>query len=675
MNGVREFQLKQQVKDLIAGREVRAALFYTFNFSPRFFENYVMPLLVPSQRFINNEIANHIVWRNLYKEKRVPPVTVYFDQDAKDTDSGPMLDYTFTAVRMPGTGRSKGNFHPKNSFILVENEKGEQELIVLTGSNNITQNGWCENLEGVAQLVLNPAKYYPGTLCKSLRDFIEQVTVNFGSGTFSEAEEHIYKSLNRYNAGSQSTPVLYHSMMGYRNFGEFLRQEILSKSEIYLVEIQSPYFSADTALVDLLADMGMKVKIQAPVRQGIIQLEQSVYEHYLEKGVVWTVADEEMRNSHRKVYRFHAVDRHFTVVGSINFTQPAWRGFSEKPKDVCNIESALIFEKKVQAPEYLLGKALRKEQLRFEPPPAADELREDRVTVPDIRFEMDWTNRRLSWVSRATRPCVLYLGNRHLIDLTSKGHFSFPDSHHGEALLDSLARKPLLSVQETAGDREITHYYYMAQTGFGQRPSQFHITPSDMIDAWELLGKDEEVIRQWFENTIEQIVELMQDESGRIDSYQTETKSLLNDMARQFYGLALMEDILFDEKQLKGSEKARNRHFQKIEYYLTAENVDTIISYIRGLEKLYQKGSLMHSFYWLLLQIVRTRFYENPALKKFVRFCAPAGGSESRTFQKVVEQRLSRLEELSRQLEEKPGMDRKVLNWTIKNLQQAYAVS
>ncbi|MFM1744545.1 MAG: hypothetical protein RLZZ630_482 [Bacteroidota bacterium] len=675
MNGVKAFQLKQQVKDLIAGREVKAALFYTFNFSPRFFENYVMPLLVPTQRFINNEIANHIVWRNLYKEKRVPPVTVYFDQDAKDTDSGPMLDYTFTAVRMPGAGRSKGNFHPKNSFILVENERGEEELIVLTGSNNITQNGWCENLECVAQLVLNPNKYYPAELCKSLREFIEQIIITVGSGTFSEAEERIYKSLNRYNAGSNNAPLLYHSLMGYSSFGDFLREQVFSKAEIHLVEIQSPFFSGHTALVDALMSAGMKVKIQAPMHQGTIQLDQLVYEQYLEKGVVWTVPDDEKRNSHRKTYRFHANDRHFTVVGSINFTQPAWRRFTAKPKHVSNIESALVFEKKVQSPEFLLGKALRKEQLRFQAPSTAEELREERETVPDIRFEMDWTNRKLSWTSRATNSCTLTLGTQYNVDVSTKGHFSFPDNRHGEILLDSLARKPLLTVIEQIEQRQVSHYYYMSQIGFGQRPSQFHITPSDMIDAWELLGKDDEIIREWFENTIEHIVDLLQDESGRIDPYKPETKSLLNDMARQFYGLTKLEDILFDERQLKGSEKARQRHFHKIDYYLASENVDTLISYIRGLEKLYQNGNLMHSFYWLLLQIVRTRFYEHPSLKQLIRTCAPAGTGEAKTFQKVIEQRLSKLEELSRQLEEKPGMDKKILSWTLKNLQMPHVVS
>ena len=117
-----EHILKNRLRDLIAGRKVQAALFYTFNFDPKFFENYVMPLLVPQQTFINNSIANNILWRKLYKDNLVPPVTVYFDQDAKSTDNGPYLDYMLVPVSLPMMGKNRGNFHPKHSFILVEND-------------------------------------------------------------------------------------------------------------------------------------------------------------------------------------------------------------------------------------------------------------------------------------------------------------------------------------------------------------------------------------------------------------------------------------------------------------------------------------------------------------------------------------------------------------------------
>src|SRR5690606_8576518 len=93
--------LKERLKSLIDGNQVKAALFYTFNFDPKFFENYVMPLLVPEQQFLNNNIGNNIIWRKLYKDGTVPPITVYYDQYAKSLECAPMLDYKLVAVDMP----------------------------------------------------------------------------------------------------------------------------------------------------------------------------------------------------------------------------------------------------------------------------------------------------------------------------------------------------------------------------------------------------------------------------------------------------------------------------------------------------------------------------------------------------------------------------------------------
>jgi hypothetical protein len=319
-----------------------------------------------------------------------------------------------------------------------------------------------------------------------------------------------------------------------------------------------------------------------------------------------------------------------------------------------------------------LGKPLRKDQYRFEQPPVVEESRYERETVPDIRFEIDWTARKLSWNSKAEHPCTLQLPGERVEMQTGKGQFVFSESRHGDAQLEALSRKPLLNVDEQRGERTITHLYYMAQTGFGQRPSHVHITPSDMIDAWEILGKDDEMAREWFETTLEHLADLMQDESGRIDSRRIETKSLLNDMARHFYGLARLEEFLFDEKHLKGSEKARNRHFQKINYYLSYDNIDTLVNYMRGLEKLHAEGMLMHSYTWLLFQIVHVRFYNHPKLKLFIRTCAPTGNVEDKSFKHVVEQRINHLDELLQRIEQKLEVAPKLLQWTLKNLQNTY---
>lgn len=670
MSGIGDYQLKQQLKDLIGGRNVKAALFHTFNFSPRFFENYIMPLLVPSQRFLNNEIANHIVWRNLYKEYKVPPITVYFDQDAKDVDGGPMLDYEFVAVRMPTVGKNKGNYHPKHSFILVENENKVEELIVIIGSNNITQNGWCENVECIAQIVINQQKYYPASLCASLKEFINDNIELFGGNLISEAEQKIIKSLNRLNGTNQSAPLFYSSIK--QPFFEFIEENIFSKDEIRLVEIQSPYFANDTKLVSQFQDLGIKVHLQAPIRDGVMQLEEKIFQRYCDDGVVWYYPDITTRNSHRKIYRLHSKIKTYTIIGSVNFTKPAWQGYATNPSSIYNIESALLFEQKAEKPDYLLGKVLKNGQYRFMDPVKTEEVNFERLEVPELFFEMDWLNKKLSYHNKSKSKCLLQLYGNYEIDLINKGFIDLASIKNGEAILDALARKSLLTVIEQRENNTLEHLYYMSQVGFGQRPSHFFITPSDMVDAWELLGKDSEIMREWFENTFERLTDLMQDESGNIIDNPAEKKSLLNDMARQFYGLSKLEESLFDEKKLKQSDKNKQRHFQSLNYYLTHDNVDTLLNYIRAIEKLHKEGNIMDSYYWLLLQIVKVRFYDNSNIRNFARQC---GGEEGyRLLKKTIDQRILLIDDLSLAVESKLPVDKQLLQWTIKNLQLENAV-
>jgi hypothetical protein len=46
---VERIVVRDHLKEAIGNRKVLAALFHTFNFEPKFFENYVMPLFVPEK--------------------------------------------------------------------------------------------------------------------------------------------------------------------------------------------------------------------------------------------------------------------------------------------------------------------------------------------------------------------------------------------------------------------------------------------------------------------------------------------------------------------------------------------------------------------------------------------------------------------------------------------------
>ena len=80
----------EKLKEVITGRKVTAAAFYTFNFDSRFFENYLLPLFLPHVNFSEIEIQNSILWRKYVND--LPPITVYCDFHAKSKDA-PTLNY------------------------------------------------------------------------------------------------------------------------------------------------------------------------------------------------------------------------------------------------------------------------------------------------------------------------------------------------------------------------------------------------------------------------------------------------------------------------------------------------------------------------------------------------------------------------------------------------------
>ena len=53
----------QKLVETIKGRKILAAVFYTFNFDVKLFENYLLPVFLPNVNFSDIEIRNSILWR------------------------------------------------------------------------------------------------------------------------------------------------------------------------------------------------------------------------------------------------------------------------------------------------------------------------------------------------------------------------------------------------------------------------------------------------------------------------------------------------------------------------------------------------------------------------------------------------------------------------------------
>ncbi len=663
----RHLILKERLTQRINGRKVVAALFYTFNFDPRFFENYVMPILVPKQNFTNNNITNNILWRRLYKDNEVPPVTVYFDQHAKSTESGPYLDYKIIPVNIPSVGKNKGNFHPKHSFILIENDDRSLELLFVTGSNNITQSGWCENIECISDYLFINGKDFPVNFKKALRDLLNNVCASFRK-RFTEAEEQILSYLNKIGTTIDKDVIFYDSFQ--MPFSNFLEINVLNDSTIKIVEIISPYFKSSPDILQLFFDRKMQVRIQAPIKNGYCLVDSSVINSYSEAGVKWYQPADESRSNHSKVYRFYGEKYTYTIIGSVNLTAPAWEGYTSRSKNVSNVETAMLFVEKEETPFRLFKREIDHARFTYLSSNESDENQFERIEIPDIRFTIDWPHQKLSWSSKAVYPCTLELNTSLIYKIEGNGEIFFTAIKNGRSILDSIARKPLLKVIEALPAENREHYYYMEQIGFENRPLEFRISTTDIINGWEMLANNDPNLNEWLLARLETITERIQDESGRIIEEYANEKSLLNETARHFYGLLKLESYLFNTAVVRKSKADQLNHYNNLRYYLTYDNVDTLFSYWKYLKKQYEEKEIMGVVYWLLLSVLINRFYNGKDLKYMLKIISSV--SDTRSFKVTLTMMAEELNNELKQLVRQLPVDKKMLQWTANILANEY---
>jgi HKD family nuclease len=672
-----KYILKKRLQELINDRPVQAGLFYTFNFDPRFFENYIMPLLVPDQQFVNNDITNNIVWRRLYKDGRVPPVTVYFDQDAKTLTNGPMLSYEIRGVSMPGKEKKKGNFHPKNSFILVLNEDGTHELIVITGSNNITQSGWCDNIECISELMISENSDLAEQVLEGFKEMIFSIRKTFGGKkSNSEAESIILNFLEDSVFPKRNADIaLFHSFQG--SFKHFLDELVFKDNSIKTIEIISPYLTADEILLDYLFGKKLSVRMLMPMLGGYCICDEKIAQKYSSKGVIWFQSINEKgtesgskveRRSHAKIYRFYGAEKIYTIVGSVNFTNPAWAGSLKNFNEIYNIESALLYSEKVTSKKYLLSNQLDVKGLKFLIC-SDEETWLERFQVPDIRFKMDWQSGILSWEASVNFPCVLFLTATLSFPINDIGSIKIRECENSDLLIESLSRHPLMNVEETVKEEVRTHIYYLQQDNFEFRPLQVRISATEIIEAWQLLGSEDE-LNEWLIGRIESYLDVIQDESGKIINEKFKGKSLLNEMARHFYGLAHLEKSLFNiRKHEIGNVQLKLDHFNNLKYYLSHDNVDTLISYVKDLEKMHNEGNLLTAYYWLILTIVQKNIYMNSNLNILLEAVNP-DTPDKKLFKSSIRTQIECLEIERERALKLMDIETDKIDWVIEKLEE-----
>ena len=602
-----KFILGEKLKEEINGRKIIAAVFHSFNFDPDFFENYLLPLFLPDIPFGDNKIQNTILWKKYQNE--LPPVTVYCDFHAK-AQKGIHLDYTVRTVDIKKVNGVKACFHPKHSSILLD----DGTLLLFIGSNNLTEAGWCINLEGLNFFKLKSGEYFPKEFKNQIRNFNQEIpSQNYNE--HSPADDLIESFFKKRGYTDEVDFKLLNSK-DFREennisfFGSFLSNLCLEKNDgipFKKIEIVSPYYSSGISMFETLIQTTncSDISCSIPFENSdlvLVALDKTLFDNANELGINWKAIKgmnetKGHRFNHSKIYQFLGDKKVFILVGSINFTNMAWKGISQGG----NYESAILYTLPAKEFESILID-YPTDNLSFSGEKPEENLIDSREDAFDLSFVIDWVSKEIEIVNNkiGEQKGEIIIDNLSniLINKSKKVLLN-------EEQLCYFSNTPLIKVKPQG--ENYFFYYYPIHKNINAKPlpSNINLNDTELLQLWmDLEGaKDKESTLRIIDRFIDRIM----DESGDLNAGELDkTSSTLNLMATHLSGLIHLNKKLFTNESLKKPILKK----KMIEYYLFGDNVDTLIGYRKLISKMRKEERLNNGFYWLLLNIIDKTFYQ-----------------------------------------------------------------
>jgi hypothetical protein len=490
----------------MAGRRLVAGAFLTFRFDPAFFEQEVLPVFLD----IPLSHAATIKLVQLEEALRSVPrgIAVYYDQNGLVPEAGPAkLDVKRIAVR-----HATGIFHPKNVFLLVEDEDAdengyrEQALLAACMSANLTQSGWWENVE-----VCHVEEIREGEATRirdDLRGFIEGLErrTRDKDPDRHEALRAIREFLARRAGQRQqrsSGGLLHpHFFDGRSTVADFLRDACGGSLDGSNLEIISPYFDdrAESGPLNELINRFRPREVRVFLPRGddgaaLCSKELFEWVRSLEdQGVRWgrlpkdilrrgKAEDVKERFVHAKVYRFFTVQpkREVFFVGSVNLTRAAHQTGG-------NLETGFLVEvEPARRPEWWLDADVPRPRL-FEARPEDEGVAASGGTRLSIRYWWNMDSGEAYWDDPGASPhLTVEHGGVRLFELEAL-------SPRAWTALDDAARRELARVLRSTsmltvlGDGPDPGLLLVQEEGMSHKPSLLlDLSPAEILRYWSLL--------------------------------------------------------------------------------------------------------------------------------------------------------------------------------------------
>lgn len=410
--------LSEALAARIGDRRVEAAVFLTFEFDPGFFEEEILPILVPEESF------SHVLKVRLVQLEEalrdIADIAVYYDRRALIAGSqSARLDY-----KRIGVSRPHGYFHPKMVLMLVSSEQAEppqRGLVVGVLSANLTRSGWWSNVEvGHFEEVAEGKR---SSIRNDLLELISRVKshdrTHSDHSALEKIREFLLDHVLPYELSRLNGRLLQRLYVGRESVPEFLGGCMRDEAHACHLEIISPFLddADEPRTLEKLRDtlLVADVRVLLPeASDGTACCREELYAATSKvPGVTWGrlpesvlsrgsgATKESPRNVHAKVYRLWRQDREILFLGSVNLTRSAHQGGSGG-----NFEVGILVEPETVDPGgwWLkpLGDVLP-QSFKVEP---FEDAEKAEVECP-LTLRFDWGEKRISyyWESTAgTQP-------------------------------------------------------------------------------------------------------------------------------------------------------------------------------------------------------------------------------------------------------------------------------
>lgn len=338
--------LSEQFQDHMEGRRLRSAVFLTYQFDSGFFEQEVLPVFVDIP--LSHAVSIRLVQLEDALREVAGQVAVYYDSNGLVTGDGGSAKLDIR--RIPVQHRT-GIFHPKNVFLLVEDEEPDENgfhartLLIGSLSANLTRSGWWENVECCH--IEEVAEGDRTRLKDDVAGFLESLRRKASAESEHLALREILgflKSVAQRQRKSSDGLLHTHFFAGRESLADFLEQTAGANIRGAYLEIISPYFDDAeqcTPLTTLLERFSPReVRVFLPrSAAGEALVRKELFESVRDlPGVQWGRLPKDLirlgrsdeageRFVHAKVYRFFTQNpkREICFVGSANLTSPAHR--------------------------------------------------------------------------------------------------------------------------------------------------------------------------------------------------------------------------------------------------------------------------------------------------------------------------------------------------------------